>query len=338
VDNCGCCGRVCTAYPNSTRGCAAGACGIGSCNAGWGNCDGVVTNGCETNTTNNNSHCGACGTVCAAGTTCVASACRPTNDRCAGATIINLGLGSRIALSGRTTNAYHDLTASCSTTATSPDVYYTFTLTQREMVYANTFGSGYDTVLNFASGCATNLPGPTTTGGVVCNEDTCATQQSAVQALLNPGTYYLLVSGFNGASGTFTLTLEHLPVGNGPVGQVNAGTAILSGTTAGTGVMNQTCGAAGTSPENTYWWVTCPTFVSAAFSATTCGGATWDTVLALRNGSGAGNLCNDDTGGTCGWRSTISGNIPAGAGIHTLYIDGYGNGSLGTYAMSVTRP
>ncbi len=36
--------------PNATAVCAAGACAIGSCNAGFGDCDGVPTDGCETDT------------------------------------------------------------------------------------------------------------------------------------------------------------------------------------------------------------------------------------------------------------------------------------------------
>jgi hypothetical protein len=342
--NCGCCGTVCPTPANATPGCAAGACGIGACNVGWGNCDGSAANGCETNTTNNNANCGGCGIVCGTGTSCVASACRPTNDLCTAATPINLTLGSRIAVSGRTTNAYHNITApaGCATAPTAPDVYYSFTLTRRELVYVDSFGSTYDTVLFFANGCATPI-GATTTGDRVCDNDRggiCTTGGTASQivALLAPGTYYLVVSGNGTASGAFTLNLEHLAVGNDTVTPLAAGTTLQAGATAGTGVLSHSCGWGTLSPEDNFWWRTCPESASGSFTANTCSGATWDTVLALYNGSGVGNLCNDDVGGTCGFRSTITGTVAAGAGLHLLILDGFGDTSLGTYSMAVTRP
>jgi len=83
VTNCGACSNRCSA-PNGTPTCAAGACGLGACNAGYANCDGVATNGCEVNTTNDVNNCGACRTVCPAASVwftgsvaCVASACAP---------------------------------------------------------------------------------------------------------------------------------------------------------------------------------------------------------------------------------------------------------------------
>ncbi len=76
--HCGGCGMAC-APANATGVCTAGACGIAACAAGWGNCDGAVGNGCETNTTTSVANCGACGTVCtppADGTAvCTASVC-----------------------------------------------------------------------------------------------------------------------------------------------------------------------------------------------------------------------------------------------------------------------
>jgi hypothetical protein len=47
-----------------------------SCPAGLGDCNGNAADGCESVLATNLRHCGACGTVCAAGTTCVAGACR----------------------------------------------------------------------------------------------------------------------------------------------------------------------------------------------------------------------------------------------------------------------
>lgn len=76
-NNCGACGVVCTTT-NGTPACVGGVCAIGSCNSGFGNCDGNVANGCETNTANNVTNCGSCGIVCSApnGTPgCSAGAC-----------------------------------------------------------------------------------------------------------------------------------------------------------------------------------------------------------------------------------------------------------------------
>ncbi len=62
VAHCGMCGNVCSAA-NGVSGCAAGACTVASCSAGFGNCDGMVANGCEARL-NTNARCGACGTAC----------------------------------------------------------------------------------------------------------------------------------------------------------------------------------------------------------------------------------------------------------------------------------
>jgi hypothetical protein len=72
-NNCGRCGVVCASNPMATPSCSSGLCG-NRCNAGFGDCDGNVANGCESNLTNSAAHCGACGTGCVAGL-CVAGAC-----------------------------------------------------------------------------------------------------------------------------------------------------------------------------------------------------------------------------------------------------------------------
>ncbi len=76
--NCGSCGNVCTA-PNATPACSAGGCAIGSCNPGYSDCDGLVANGCEIHSAVDSSNCGACGTVCTGGTTCVSGVCTLVN-------------------------------------------------------------------------------------------------------------------------------------------------------------------------------------------------------------------------------------------------------------------
>jgi sugar lactone lactonase YvrE len=61
---------------NGTPGCTGGACAIVSCPATLGNCDGNLSNGCETNLTSSASHCGACGHDCLGGA-CESSKCMP---------------------------------------------------------------------------------------------------------------------------------------------------------------------------------------------------------------------------------------------------------------------
>lgn len=55
--------------------CRGGACVV-RCDAGWGDCDRVVSNGCEVNLTTEPAHCGACGVRCGLGAACVDGLCR----------------------------------------------------------------------------------------------------------------------------------------------------------------------------------------------------------------------------------------------------------------------
>lgn len=77
--NCGTCGSLCPTplgFLNGTATCRAGACDA-ECSTGFGNCDGNLANGCETDLQNTRTHCGACGRVCAAGLDCVRGFCLP---------------------------------------------------------------------------------------------------------------------------------------------------------------------------------------------------------------------------------------------------------------------
>ena len=84
VNDCGSCGNKC-ATANGTPGCASGMCTVASCTAGFANCNGLVSDGCETNTTSDGANCGTCGHSCATSctgnvtsTSCVGAACAVT--------------------------------------------------------------------------------------------------------------------------------------------------------------------------------------------------------------------------------------------------------------------
>jgi|GEM_PF-467101 len=71
--HCGRCGGACGAV-NGAAICAGGACGI-TCSAAYGDCDGALANGCETQLSGSNAHCGRCNNACGAGFVCSAGAC-----------------------------------------------------------------------------------------------------------------------------------------------------------------------------------------------------------------------------------------------------------------------
>jgi hypothetical protein len=75
LNNCGACGQVCVPPPNASAICAQGGCAVGACNAGFGDCNGVLADGCETNLNTSAANCGACGNVCTGGQACVAGQC-----------------------------------------------------------------------------------------------------------------------------------------------------------------------------------------------------------------------------------------------------------------------
>lgn len=65
VEHCGACQNDCRELPEvEDATCADRACEITACAEGYGNCDGDVENGCETETRSDPEHCGTCGNAC----------------------------------------------------------------------------------------------------------------------------------------------------------------------------------------------------------------------------------------------------------------------------------
>lgn len=254
-----------------------------------------------------------------------ASYAPPGNDLCQDAVVIPLS-APHVDVSATTLGAKHDRDLPCG--AGGQDVFFTFTLTARELVYADTLGATFDTLLAFTDACEGGaIAGPEPS----CVDDACGGKQSQVVAVLPPGKHYLVLSG-NGA-GDVTVRFEHAPVGSGPVAELGAGTASTSGTTSGEGGLSL-CEAGG--PESSYWWTSCQAFTGGAFMASTCTGTMYDSMLSLQiPRSPAPPVCNDDA---CMLQAAISTSLPPGAGLHVLAVDGFTPRHKGAFTLSTTRP
>ena len=79
--NCGSCGHACPRPPHGQEACRLAACALAGCDAGYGDCDGLLANGCETPLAADGKNCGGCGVVCGQGLVCRAAQC--TCPRCA---------------------------------------------------------------------------------------------------------------------------------------------------------------------------------------------------------------------------------------------------------------
>jgi hypothetical protein len=101
---------------------------------------------------------------------------------------------------GTTAGMIHDTVGTCATSATAPDVVYSFELTGRATVTAWLAGSAYDTVMYLR-----NTPCATGTS-IACNDDNgSGGSWSRISTTLDPGTYFLFVDGYGTASGNYVL-------------------------------------------------------------------------------------------------------------------------------------
>ena len=130
----------------------------------------------------------------------LAVACGPfSGDLCLGADTISCNQ----SLPGSTVDAYLDPAPFCGTAIDAPGVWYTFSGIDNAVVMSTCESFDYDTRINvYQGGCDALVC-------VVGNDDTpdnglCSTVNFQPQADL---TYYVLVQGYNGLTGTFNLEL-----------------------------------------------------------------------------------------------------------------------------------
>ena len=131
-----------------------------------------------------------------------------SNDTCANA--VSIGLGSVV---GTTVGASNDWSSPCAASSSSPDVWFRFDATRYGALLFDTKGSEYDTVVTvYRDACPAN-------GGYefVCADDGLGTASAGVFDTYQGSTYFLRVSGYNGAAGGFRLALAESSVVRGSV-------------------------------------------------------------------------------------------------------------------------
>jgi hypothetical protein len=254
------------------------------------------------------------------------------NDACADAEAISCG-GSA---TGTTVGATADNAGFCGTSNDTAGVWYVLSdaAAGDEVTASLCTGTSYDSKISIYSGSCAGLT------CVTGNDDACAAQSEATWTA-DGSVYYILVHGFSGSTGAFTLNVTCEPPA--PIAWCASATTIgcdasASGTTVGAATENipgSTCGTTGnTSPKLAFIF----TGIGEDVQANTFG-SVFDTKLWVYEYSGgcqAGDLVcvggNDDFGG--GVQSQVS-FFGASGQDYLIVVGGFGAFDSGTYALNV---
>lgn len=254
----------------------------------------------------------------------------PLNDACANAITITCGQ----AVSGSTATATPDLNAStCGTSIQAAGIWYKITGSDQAITLSTCSDFSYDTRLNVYSGSCT---------GLVCvagNDDggNCDVGSTLAFFAAQGTTYYILVQGFEGATGDFELTATCGTVTSDLCqgAQSIACNQSLSGsTTAATGDAVPFCETGVQAPGVWYTF----TGVAGQVQLSTCESLTYDSRMNVYSGTCNNLVCvtgNDDTEnvGTC---STV--NFVAQADqVYRVLVQGY-DGEVGDFLLEMACP
>jgi hypothetical protein len=242
----------------------------------------------------------------------------PVNNACANA--IPYVLGSSVT--GYNSNATVDGSATCGSSNSTGDVWYTMNVSCPGLIRLDTCGSSYDTVLSVHTAC----PG-TSVNQLDCNDDNGSDaggcpglRDSAFTFAASASTTYLIrVSGFNGATGKFLLNSSYV---------AGASDTCATAPTVTDGAYTFTnCGATTDGPSeagcsfccgdlqvNNDLWFRYMAPVNGTVNVDTCASPvpTFDTKIAVYSGGCPGSpntaiACNDDAGTVvCPTANTLS--------------------------------
>jgi hypothetical protein len=212
-------------------------------------------------------------------------------------------------------------------------VWYTFTGTG-DQVTASLCSSAFDTQVGVFTGSC---------GAFTCvagNDDLCGAQSSVTWNSVAGTTYYLYVTGWAGASGSFVV--EMICSGPPPATPGNDLCANATPLTCGTTVQGSTtastltgapdlCGTA-LNTAGGVWYTILGN--GSTYTVSTCTGTTWDTKIGVFSGTCGALACvagNDDA---CGLQSSVAWSTVAGT-TYTIYVTGFGT-ATGIFDLTIT--
>jgi hypothetical protein len=224
--------------------------------------------------------------------------------------------------SGNTSGNANSVTTGCGSSAR--DTIFRFTVSTRREVLITTEGSSFDTVLSLRNSGF---------GEIVCNDDAVGTA-SVIQRTLDPGTYFVVVTGFGSAAGSYRLSIGHPPrPGDSYATAWMAGDAATtwtswSGTTCSHLRDDYTSACGGSSPDGVFRF----TVSSRTTVRLTTTGSGFDTMLSLRSSSGSEIACNDDSGDLT---SSITATLDPGT--YFAVVEGFGT-ACGNFRLTLGVP
>ena len=122
----------------------------------------------------------------------------PVADACESARLVCPGF----TYSGTTVDATNDGSATCASSAFSPDVWYRYGPQSDGVLEVSLCGSAYDTAISIHTACPGNSKNE-----VACNDDSCDLQSIVSLQVTAGADYWIRVAGFAGGVGNFTMQL-----------------------------------------------------------------------------------------------------------------------------------
>ncbi|MFO0628786.1 MAG: hypothetical protein U0325_24640, partial [Polyangiales bacterium] len=186
--------------------------------------------------------------------------------------------GTVMPIMGTTMGMSTLASSSCQSNATGPEHFYTLRVTERTGVILSTEGMGttYDTIVTIRR-CDTGAE-------IACDDDGGETPSTAslIRTVLEPGTYTVVVDGYNMAAGAYVLNARtYALAANATCSNavtLAPGASLMNQDLAGAGAPTTACGRTADSGP-LYYSVTVPANNSVTVSATPVMGQTWTATL-----------------------------------------------------------